>query len=61
MDFGERVLGWKVRFGGEKPWNGKLFHVEQFEIGRNDAGFRRFWTVKDTVVDGGFYGATDGE
>jgi len=27
----------KVRFWRTEPWNGQLFHVEQFEIGRNDA------------------------
>ena len=42
-------------------WNGQLFHVEQFEIGRNDAGFRCFLTVRRTVRDGDFYGRTDGD
>jgi len=41
--------------------NGKLFHVEQFEIGKNDAGLRGFLTVRSTVRDGDFYGRTDGE
>jgi hypothetical protein len=33
--------------------------VEQFEIGRNDAGFRCFLTVSRTVATVRFYGATD--
>jgi len=58
--FGGWVLGWKCGFGGVGPWNGKLFHVEQFEKGRNDEGFGLFLTVTRTVRDGDFYGATDG-
>jgi hypothetical protein len=50
-----------MRFGGEGPWKGKLFHVEQFEKGRNDAGFTVFLTVSRTVATERFYGATDGE
>ena len=53
--------GGKCGFGGRGPWDGKLFHVEQFEIGRNDGGFERFLTVRSTVADGGFYGRTDGD
>ena len=38
-------------FGDEGgPWNGQLLHVEQFEIGRNGAGFRCFLTVKSMVL-----------
>ena len=51
----------KVRFWRVGPWDFKLFHVEQFEIGSNDGGFERFWTVNSMVGDGGFYGATDGD
>jgi len=29
-------------FGGVKPWNGQLFHVEQFEKGRKCIGFGCF-------------------
>jgi len=29
-------------FCGAESGNGQLFHVEQFEIGRNDTGFRCF-------------------
>ena len=54
-------------FGGRKVWfwrvgprNGKLFHVEQLEIARNDAGLRRFLTVKNTEETVRFYGAADG-
>ena len=32
----------KCGFGGVGPRNGKLFHVEQFENGSNDEGFRCF-------------------
>ena len=64
--------GGKLLFCGAEPWNGKLFHVEQFEIGRNDVGFRCFWTVKKrygtvgftvlrTVVYGGILPCSDGE
>jgi len=60
LGFGEWVLGRDVRFYGDGPWNGKLFHVEQFEIDRNDEGFSRFLAVKKTVRDGEFYGRTDG-
>jgi len=49
-----------LRFWRTEPWNGKLFHVEQLEIGKNDAGFRCFLTAKNTVGTVGFYGATDG-
>jgi len=35
--------------------------VEQLEIGRNDEGFGRFLTVKNTVETVAFYGATDGD
>jgi hypothetical protein len=61
LDFGKWVLGWEVWFGGEEPWNGKLFHVEQFEKGRNDVGFAVFLTVSRTAATVRFYGATDGE
>jgi hypothetical protein len=57
-------FGWwgkKCCFNGEGPWNGKLFHVEQFEKGRNDAGFTVFLTVSRTVATVHFYGATDDE
>ena len=47
---------WRVEL-----WNGKLFHVEQLEIGRNDEGFRCFSTVKNTVGTVRFYGAADGD
>jgi hypothetical protein len=44
------VLGWKMRFWRDGRWNGKLFHVEQFEKGRNDEGFTVFLTVSRTVA-----------
>jgi len=50
-----------MRFWRDGSWNGKLFHVEQFEIGRNDGGFERFLTVKNTVETVAFYGAADGD
>ena len=50
-----------MRFWGYGPWDFKLFHVEQLEIGRNDEGFGRFLTVKNTVETVAFYGATDGD
>jgi len=40
--FCEVSFGGGVRFCGGEPWNGKLFHVEQFEIGKNDGGFAVF-------------------
>jgi len=56
-----RVWGGNLRFWRTVVGHGQLFHVEQFEIARNDAGFRRFLTVRRTVRDGGFYGRTDGD
>ena len=38
-----------MRFWPAVAGNGQLFHVEQFEIGSNDAGFRSFFAVKNTV------------
>jgi len=38
-----------VRFWPTVAGNGQLFHVEQFEIGSNDAGFRSLFAVKNTV------------
>ncbi len=43
-------------FGGVEPWNGQLFHVEQFEKGRNNVVFRGFWTGKAMDCDGPRYG-----
>jgi len=45
VDFGVGRGG----FGGVGPWNGPLFHVEQFEKGRNYEGFCCFLTVRRTV------------
>ena len=44
----------KVRFWPVRPWKGKLFHVEQFEIGRNDGGFERFFDGEKYGGDGRF-------
>jgi len=41
-----RVWGGNGRFDHETVGTAKLFHVEQFEIGRNDKGFRCFLTAK---------------
>ena len=54
-------LGGNGRFDHETVGTAKLFHVEQFEIGRNDEGFRCFLTAKKTVEAVAFYGATDGD
>jgi len=59
--FGVWVWGGKVRFWRVDGGVSKLFHVEQLEIGRNDEGFGRFLTVKNTVETVAFYGATDGD
>jgi hypothetical protein len=48
-------------FWRDGPWDFKLFHVEQFEIGRNDGGFERFLAVMSTVRTESFYGRTDGD
>ena len=40
-----------MRFWGREPWNGQLFHVEQFEKSRNYEGFSCFLTVRRTVGD----------
>jgi len=43
-----------MRFWRDGSWNGKLFHVEQFEIGRNDGGFERFFDGEKYGGDGRF-------
>jgi len=40
----------------EEPWNGQLFHVEQFEKGRNGEGFRCFFYGFERDSDGSGYG-----